>query len=110
MAADAPGATAAAVDLLPRCRFPTAGTVVTCAVSGGADSLALLVLATAAGLDVTAVHVDHGLRPGSAGEADVVAAAAERFGAAFRAERVVVELGPNLEARARAARYAVLPE
>ena len=36
-------------------------------------------------------------------------AAAERFGAAFRAERVVVAAGPNLEARARAARYAVLP-
>ena len=39
----------------------------------------------------------------------MVAAAAERFGAAFRAERVAVEPGPNLEARARAARYAVLP-
>lgn len=35
--------------------------------------------------------------------------AAERFGAAFRAERVEVVAGPNLEARARAARYGVLP-
>lgn len=35
--------------------------------------------------------------------------AAARFGTAFRAERVVVEPGANLEARARAARYAVLP-
>jgi tRNA(Ile)-lysidine synthase len=78
-------------------------------VSGGADSLALLALATHAGLQVTAVHVDHGLRPGSADEADVVAAAAGRFGAAFRAERVELTPGPNLEARARAARYAVLP-
>lgn len=80
-----------------------------CAVSGGADSLALLVLACAAGLDVTAVHVDHGLRPGSAAEADVVRDAAARFGAAFVSERVDVAPGPNLEARARAARYAVLP-
>jgi tRNA(Ile)-lysidine synthase len=78
-------------------------------VSGGADSLALLVLAVAAGCQVTAVHVDHGLRPGSAGEADLVARTADHFGAAFRAERVVVPPGPNLEARARQARYAVLP-
>ena len=62
-----------------------------------------------AGCRVTAVHVDHGLRPGSAGEADVVRQAAARYGAAFRAERVDVAPGPNLEARARAARYAVLP-
>ena len=54
------------------------------AVSGGADSLALLVLAAAAGLSVTAVHVDHGLRAGSAGEADVVRDAAARVGAGFR--------------------------
>ena len=66
-------------------------------------------LAVAAGCRVTAVHVDHGLRPGSAAEADVVAEAAARFGAAFRRERVVVPDGPNLEARARAARFAVLP-
>jgi tRNA(Ile)-lysidine synthase len=82
---------------------------VTAAVSGGPDSLALLVLAVERGLAVTAVHVDHGLRPGSASEADVVAAACDRLGAAFVAERVRVEAGPNLEARARAARYAVLP-
>lgn len=96
--------------LLERCTLPPAGAPVTCAVSGGADSLALLVLAVAAGGEVTAVHVDHGLRPGSAAEAGVVAAAAERFGAAFRSETVRVEAGPNLEARARAARFAVLPD
>ena len=50
--------------LLARCTFPEGD--VTCAVSGGADSLALLVLAVQAGCRVTAVHVDHGLRPGSA--------------------------------------------
>jgi tRNA(Ile)-lysidine synthase len=78
-------------------------------VSGGADSLALLALAAEAGCAVTAVHVDHGLRPGSAGEAEVVRAAGERFGARFVALRVEVPPGPNLEARARAARYAALP-
>jgi tRNA(Ile)-lysidine synthase len=95
-------------DLLGRCTFPAPGTTLVCAVSGGADSLALLVLAVAADCAVTAVHVDHGLRPDSASEADVVAATAEQLGAAFRAERVVVDPGPNLEARARHARRAVL--
>ena len=97
------------VDLLGRSSLPPAGTEVTCAVSGGADSLALLALATAAGCSATAVHVDHGLRPGSHAEADVVADAAHRFGAAFRAVRVDVADGPNLEARARTARYGALP-
>lgn len=78
-------------------------------MSGGADSLALLVLAAAAGLSVTAVHVDHGLRPGSAAEADVVAAAAAGVGARFRSVAVDVAPGANLEARARAARRGVLP-
>lgn len=95
--------------LLDRCTFPPVGTPLDCAVSGGADSLALLVLATAAGCEVTAWHVDHGLRPGSAGEADEVRAAAERFGAKFESRRAVVEPGPNLEARAREARRSVLP-
>jgi tRNA(Ile)-lysidine synthase len=95
--------------LLPRCRFPDAGTPAVCAVSGGPDSLALLALAAAAGLDVTAMHVDHGIRPGGAKEAAAVEAAAARFGASFAARRVRVPPGPNLEARARRARYAVLP-
>lgn len=94
--------------LLDRCTFPAAGTPLVCGVSGGADSLALLVLAVAAGCEVTAVHVDHGLRPGSAGEAEVVRAAAGRLGAGFRAVAVEVAPGPNLEARARAARHAAL--
>lgn len=94
--------------LLASCSFPPAGTSVVVGVSGGADSLALLALATEAGLDVTAVHVDHGLRPGSAREADIVAAAAERFGAAVRCVAAHVDPGPNLEARARTARRAAL--
>jgi tRNA(Ile)-lysidine synthase len=93
--------------LLDRCDFPSAPAVL--AVSGGADSLALLVLAARAGLEVLAVHVDHGLRPGSNREAGVVAAAAAAYGAAFEARSVTVPPGPDLEARARQARYGVLP-
>lgn len=96
-------------DLLARCTFPAPGTTVSCAVSGGADSTALLALAVAAGLTVTAIHVDHGLRTGSTAEAQVVRGNAERLGAAFRAERVHIVDGPNLEARARGARYSMLP-
>jgi tRNA(Ile)-lysidine synthase len=96
-------------DLVPRCSFPPPGSALDCAVSGGPDSLALLVLAAAAGCVVTAIHVDHGLRPGSDAEAAVVARAAERVGARFVAEQVSVGPGPNLEARARSARFATLP-
>lgn len=95
--------------LVSRCQFPPAGTELSCAVSGGPDSVALLALAAAAGCCATAFHVDHGLRPGSSTEAAVVAAAAEAVGASFCSRRADVEPGPNLEARARAARFAVLP-
>lgn len=95
--------------LLERCTFAAPGSALVCAVSGGADSLALLVLAVAAGCEVTAVHVDHQLRPGSHTEAAVVASAAAMLGAGFRSESVVVAPGPNLEARARQARWSVLP-
>lgn len=95
--------------LLARCTFPPPGADVTCAVSGGADSLALLVLSVASGCRTTAVHVDHGLREGSIAEADAVGVVAHRLGAAFRGEQVHVAPGANLEARARSARYSVLP-
>lgn len=81
-----------------------------CAVSGGADSLALMALAVAASLDVTAIHVDHGLRADSASEADLVREAARQIGADFEAVRIHVGAGPNLEARARDARYRALPD
>jgi tRNA(Ile)-lysidine synthase len=94
--------------LLDRTTLPALDGPVVCAVSGGADSTSLLALAVAAGLEVTAVHVDHGLRPGSEREADRVAAVADAWGAAFRSVRVEVAPGPDLEARARAARQAAV--
>jgi tRNA(Ile)-lysidine synthase len=76
--------------------------------SGGADSLALLALTAAAGLRPVAVHVDHGLRLDSASDAAVVEAAAVRVGASWCTVPIEIGAGPNLEARARGARYAAL--
>lgn len=80
------------------------------ACSGGADSLALLALSVDVGLLPIAVHIDHGLRPGSGSEGCFVERAAARLGADFRTRSVTVPPGPNLEARARAARYGALEE
>jgi tRNA(Ile)-lysidine synthase len=97
-------------DLLSRCTFPLPSTAVDCAVSGGADSVALMVLASAANLNVTAWHVDHGLRENSHTEAALVAQLATQLGAQFESRTVTVEQGANTEARAREARYAALPQ
>ena len=110
----APGRDELLAALLPRCLFPEPGPggspePLPLAVSGGADSLALLVLAVHSGRPVVAIHVDHGLRPGSAAEARTVAAAAARYGMGFESRTVEVPPGPDLEARARRARYEALP-
>ncbi len=94
---------------LARCTFPGADEPAPCAVSGGPDSIALLALAVAAGCRAHAVHVDHGLRPSSAAEAEVVCEAARALGATFETVTVAVRPGPDLEARARRARYEALP-
>ena len=96
-------------DLLSRCTFPPEHSHVDCAVSGGADSVALLLLSCAANLNVTAWHVDHGLREYSHTEAALVAQLAAQLGAQFERRTVSVEQGANTEARAREARYAALP-
>jgi tRNA(Ile)-lysidine synthase len=95
--------------LLAKCAFDSSATSVDCAVSGGPDSMALLVLAVAQGFQVTAWHVDHGLRPESVSEATLVRNVAEQLGAKFESRTVHVEQGSNLEARARAARFDALP-
>ncbi len=78
------------------------------ACSGGPDSLALLALAQSVELRPIAVHVDHGLRPESEDEVEVVAAQAARLDTRFRSESVSLTPGPNVEARARESRYAAL--
>lgn len=96
--------------LLERCWFPEPPAAVNCGLSGGPDSSALVALAAAAGLEVTAWHVDHGLRPDSGRDAAAARAVADRIGCRFELRTVSVEAGPNLEARARTARYAALPD
>ncbi len=97
-----------ATNLLARTTFPSQ-TDLHCAVSGGADSLALLLLAVRSESHVTAWHVDHGLRPESLNDAAYVEDICKELGVAYELRSVEVAPGANLEARARDARYAVLP-
>jgi tRNA(Ile)-lysidine synthase len=96
---------------------PAAGDGVAVAVSGGADSLALLhalrALAGPRGWRLAVVTVDHGLRPGSAADAAFVADHAKALGL----PALVRTLGPDdlaphrragPEGAARAARYGAL--
>jgi tRNA(Ile)-lysidine synthase len=82
------------------------------AVSGGADSLALAILAQAwaaeRGGAVLALVVDHGLRPVSVGEVVLTRDRLAARGIPVHAMRLDIPPGPALSARARAARYAAL--
>ena len=82
------------------------------AVSGGPDSLALLLLAAAASRGrVQAATVDHGLRPENAEEARFVAGVCEELGV----PHAILSAGPpaaggSVQARARALRYRLLAD
>ena len=95
--------------LLARCHFPPRTRAVDLAVSGGPDSLGLLLLARAAGLVVHVHHVDHHARASSTQEATCVQGLCAQLGVPFSVHDVTVEPGANFEARARAARRAALP-
>jgi tRNA(Ile)-lysidine synthase len=90
----------------PRLRFGVA-------VSGGADSLALLLLAAAAkpGL-VEAATVDHGLRAESRDEAEMVAGLCQRLGVPHTTLAVHWDLPPStaIQEQARTVRYGALAE
>ena len=80
-------------------------------MSGGPDSLALLLLALAARPGrIEAATVDHRLRPESAAEAAMVGSVCERLNVPHVVVDAHWEENPssNLQARARAARYALL--
>jgi tRNA(Ile)-lysidine synthase len=89
----------------------TGGETVLVAVSGGADSVALLhilrELAPTFSLALYVLHVDHGLREESVRDAEFVQALGVRLEVPVVVERV--EVGPgSVEAAARDARYAAL--
>ncbi len=89
-----------------------AGGSVLLAVSGGADSSALLVgtalVRSQLALSVEVATLDHGLRPEAREEGEGVARLAARWGLPCHARGLRLTPGPGLEARAREARYAVL--
>jgi tRNA(Ile)-lysidine synthase len=95
----------------------SAGRTVLCALSGGPDSVALAstlaALARIRGLVVVAAHLDHGLREGSAADAEFCARLCERLGLPLRSGKADVraraarERG-GLEQSARRERYAFL--
>lgn len=82
------------------------------AVSGGVDSTVLLEVlaetAAAHGGKLEVMSLDHGLRPDSAADVEVVRAQSARLGLPFDCRRLDITPGPNLAARARAARREAL--
>lgn len=85
------------------------GEAVGVAVSGGSDSVAMLLLLNEVGRDVRAVTIDHGLRPEARAEADHVATLCRDR----NIPHAIINLnlsstGSRLQERARRARYAAL--
>ncbi len=94
--------------------FGVSGEKLLLAVSGGADSTALLLgtaqVAPALNLQLSVGTVDHGLRPESADEVEGVRSLAAKLGFSFHCRALALADGPSLEARARQARYLALEE
>lgn len=80
------------------------------ALSGGSDSTALLILATDAfgPQNLRAITINHGLREGALGEAQQAAKLCASLGVSHTIQTLTLIDGPDLQARARAARYAAL--
>ena len=79
------------------------------AVSGGVDSLALLLAASeVAGKRIGIASLDHGLRPESGSEVERVGELARSLGLPFHTASLGLTAGPGAEARARLARYEAL--
>ena len=95
-------------ELLARCDFGESSELAL-GVSGGADSVAMALLAAQTQRPLTIWHVNHGIRDTSDAEAEHVKKFAVSLGAAFELRTLELSDGADFEARARAARYAALP-
>jgi tRNA(Ile)-lysidine synthase len=76
-------------------------------LSGGGDSVCLLDVAMRIGAQVSALHVNYGLRPTADGDEEFCRRLCERLGVPLRVERVELPPSGNLQAEAREARYAL---
>ena len=89
--------------------FASNGQKLGLAVSGGPDSLALLLLASEACPGrVAAATVDHGLRPAARTEAEFVAAICRERGIPHEILRPVIPIRGSIQSAARHARYGLL--
>lgn len=88
------------------------GTTVLVAVSGGADSMALLhvlgLLRRELAFGLFAHGIDHGLRSAAAAELDVAESFARSLEVPFDRTQLIIATGGNLQARARSARWDAL--
>ena len=79
-------------------------------LSGGADSVSLLDVARRLGAELSALHVNYGLRSGADSDERLCGELCERFGVPLVVERVKLAAASgtgNLQAEARDARYAL---
>lgn len=79
-------------------------------LSGGADSVCLLDVALLLGARVSALHVNHGIRPGAAADEALCRSLCERLGVPLAVESIELRAAAsegNLQAEARDARYAL---
>ena len=107
---------AAELPLLPECLPYLAGRTVVAGLSGGRDSVALLLALHRRGCALLACHVHHGIR-GAAADADAAfcKALCARLDIPFEEHRISVpqlaaQSGESLETAARKARHAILAE
>ncbi len=96
------------IDDVKRCCGATGGVRFGLCVSGGPDSVALLLLAKDAGLECEAATVDHQLRAEGKGEADFVARQCTALGIAHSILTLETPPKGNVSAWARQERYTAL--
>ena len=102
----APGGLTTALEVARDSGLVPPGAPLLVMLSGGADSVCLLDVAIELGADVSALHVNYGLRAGAGEDEEFVRELCASLGAPLQVE--LVQLGEgNLQAEARERRYAL---